>query len=92
MQQSIMAPRDRARFTARAAVLRADWEAARAAAATVVAARPMDYDMRLMLGRALVKLGRRDEAVPHLKAFIEKSPDEIEWPEARELLKAAETP
>jgi Tfp pilus assembly protein FimV len=41
----------------------------------------------LLLARALVKLGRRDEAVPLLKAFLEHEPDNSSVPEAKELLK-----
>jgi predicted Zn-dependent protease len=90
MQQAEGNPVERAHLRALNATLRSDWEAARSAAEEMVTSRPQNFSAKLLLGRALVKLSRPQDAVPHLKSYIDHCPDEVDILEARELLR--ETP
>lgn len=73
----------------RIAILREEWETAVKALSLIVEKRPGAYPDHFLLGKALLRLGRREEAVPHIKAYIDHSRNEFRLLEAKAMLQEA---
>lgn len=68
------------------ASLRADWPTVAKVAATLIRGYPTYYHTYWYLGLASAKLGHKKEAVEALRTYVRYAKDELQYPEANELL------
>ncbi|RYD36687.1 MAG: hypothetical protein EOP86_05360 [Verrucomicrobiaceae bacterium] len=83
-------PKDLAAARFMIAYLREDWKTCAGLSGEVIRNRPTVYPRYFLAGKACAKMGLKDQAVPLLKTYLEKTHDEIPIPEARALLKSLE--